>query len=267
MAMARKERRLQYEADLTPQFVAYYNGVKPRLKAWPPQSFEDLTQRNFTQLMLNSRIEVMTALKPAFPSSPQRPPEHTVYFTRGDIRIVIPFGATYSAKKFIASALDDEPEAKWKDEFTLKAGDITIRCEPGLEHIMEYKLTPQERAWQLPSPYTGYADIIRTGKSHKIPPSPAPSGIQYQKGGTLPGDTKTKTKAKSSTPQEKSSREPRQSRDGLTSIADICATLKIEPRVARAILRKSNTPKPPHGWAWDAKAAASITALIKKGLK
>jgi hypothetical protein len=59
----------------------------------------------------------------------------------------------------------------------------------------------------------------------------------------------------------------RASRDGMITIAAVAAELKILPREARAVLRSLKIAKPPQGWAFDAKTAASIKRTIEGELK
>jgi hypothetical protein len=50
--------------------------------------------------------------------------------------------------------------------------------------------------------------------------------------------------------REKKERTPRPSKEGMVTIQQICAELKIEPSDARAALRKGKFEKPGAGWSW-----------------
>lgn len=66
---------------------------------------------------------------------------------------------------------------------------------------------------------------------------------------------------------ERASRPPRPSREGLISVGDIAASLKVLPRVARAALRAAKMPKPDVGWAFAATDVPRITKIIKDALE
>lgn len=62
-------------------------------------------------------------------------------------------------------------------------------------------------------------------------------------------------------------RPARPSRDGMTSVGDIAASLQITPQEARQTLRQLKEPKPPQGWAYNTPAEVDrIRALIKTAL-
>lgn len=188
-----------------------------------------------------------------FPSSPSRPPKYHISFSHGEKLLQsVGFGALYSARIYIATAIGKN-EIKWRgdDSFFVEDIGLTVKGD-GLEDIMEHELSKTEEAWELPDPYLGDATAIATGERRKVRRTALDSEGE---------DVKEKTKTKE--PKEpKASKKPRASADGLTTLSEICAAIGIEPRDARAILRKSNTAKPDAGWAWSAKEATSIKQLL-----
>lgn len=200
----------------------------------------------------------MAKLDHPFPSSPSRPPKFHISFihTRGDRLLQsVGFGAIYSARKFIDTVVG-ESEIKWRgdDAFHVEDLDITVKGT-GLEDIMEHDLTKAEEDWELPDPYLGDATSIATGERRKLAPpkrmSEADAAEDHKK---QRGDAPAKAERKAS--------KPRASVDGLTTLAQICEDIGMEPREARVILRKSDTKKPDAGWAWDPKEAAKVKATL-----
>lgn len=191
---------------------------------------------------INSKIK---GLEPAFPSSPSRPPRYAVTFERnGRMHSIHTFYATYGAKKFIEAVLDGS-EYKWLNDYTIATDEVTIKCEPNLEEIIEHEYTKAEAEWELPDPYPAEARSIATGIRVRIEPkqttsdTPEPERIRSPK------------------------RERKPSKDGLIDIGTIADELKIEPRQARAQLRKANVEKPASGWAWPEADVPRIKAIIK----
>lgn len=207
--------------------------------------------------ILMARIE---HLERAFPSSPKIPPKYIVKVHKGKSFNSEAFVATYAAQAFVLAVIADR-QYKWKNENTFVIEDDTqVECEQGLEDIMEHKLTRTEAEWELPEPYASRAHFLATGVRHE-PVTPNPILTPKQTRAVekrLAGDTEA---------PKRSAPPPRADRKGLTTIQDICTSLSIEPRIARAILRKKNEPKPSEGWAWDKKTAATVEAMIRKELK
>lgn len=196
-------------------------------------------------------------MAPPFPSAPTRPPAYSFKFMRDPNKHVqtVGFGAEYSALAFI-EAIVGENEIRWRDDGAFHIPDIGITViGDGLEDVMEYSPTEEESAWELPSPYIEDAAAIATGEKRKI----ASTGGKNKLTEEDTGDPTTKEK--------RTPRAPKASKDGLTSIARICADISMDPRDARSILRKSSTPKPDAGWAWSPAEAKKIAALLTAGAK
>lgn len=175
-----------------------------------------------------------------FPSSPARPPKYDVTFQSPRGFSVHCF-CTLEATRTLIDKVVDAYSIKWLSSTEFMAGDISVRSHH-LEDIMESTGTVS-----LPYPYPRFISDIRGDR----PASSPTTSLTYQD-------------PPASTPRAKA-QAPRASRTGLTTIADICAELKIEPRIARGILRKAKIDKPAEGWAWS--DPAPIAKLIKDNMK
>lgn len=213
--------------------------------ALPGLTTHELKQRGLYQKeILMTRI---AHLERAFPSAPKVPPKYVVAVTRQQNYNTEAFVALYAAHVFVLAVINDRP-FKWLNSNEIKIDDTLIKCEQGLEDIIEHKLTASEREWELPEPYASRAHFLATGERHAVV-MPAQADVKAQRASNRAVGLK------------------RQDREGMTTIQDICASLKVEPRIARGILRKTSTPKPDAGWAWSAAEAKKIEALIRKEIK
>lgn len=186
-----------------------------------------------------------------FPSAPTRPGKYCMYFIRGEQRMINIFAAPYSAKKFFEAVLDgDKYKMISKTQLVMDCG-IELRCDT-LEEIINHKYTKDEAAWELPMPYPRQASVFRQG--------PATGDEKAAKQSSSKTEKTSKPKPE---PKPKKERKPKPSRDGLVSVADIAEELKMEPREARAILRKQNVEKPEAGWAWPSNEIKAITKIIR----
>lgn len=210
-------------------------------------------------------INMALKLPEPFPSSPHRPPKITMHFTRADKNIATHgFCQPYAARYFF-DAIVQKDKFKWRDDDTIiipSLDNLVINCDK-LEDVLDHKLGPKEREWELPEPYTSYAQSIRTGERVLISPKRSHRADGEQKSPSFAFAEAGRDQRKRSLRQ--SQQRARASRDGLTSLADICAELKLDPREARQTLRKSNTPKPDAGWAWPDKEIPGIKKLLKGG--
>lgn len=198
-------------------------------------------------------------LERAFPSSPKIPPKFLICVTKGKSVNTEAFVAIYAAHTFVLAVVN-ERKYKWIDDNTIAIDDTFLKCEQGLDTIIEHKLTTTEREWQLPEPYASRARFLATGERHEV-------DVKAMVNARAERAVKAQTGVKAQRAENRAPPPKRQDREGLTTIQDICATLKIEPRIARAVLRKSNTPKPDVGWAWSSAEAKKIEALIRKEIK
>lgn len=182
-------------------------------------------------------------LKEPFPSSPSRNPIHVLYISKGEKENIQTFAATYSTKKFVEAILEDDEWVLETSQHLKASSGIHIRCSE-MKAIMEYKYTPEEKAWELPHPYPREAFAFRHGRLPNAPER-APERV------TAP----------------KKPRVPRASREGLISIGDLAEELNMKPRDARGILRKAKLEKPACGWAWSKEDAEDIRDLIRRSAK
>lgn len=185
------------------------------------------------------------ALNP-FPSSPSRPGKYELRITHAerDMFHVHMFYDVFGAKKLIDLLIGDS-EYEEINETCIKTDlGIKIKCAD-LEKIMAHKYSKEEAAWVMPPPYDRMAQLFR-GESYKA----AKDEMPIPKKAVMPTarDPKVPRKPKP---------------DGMITIQDLCAELKIDPSKARAHLRSSKTPKPDHGWAWPAKEVDAIRKVLK----
>lgn len=188
-------------------------------------------------------------LKPPFPSSPSRPAVCDIKVTHAerDMMHVHSFGALYSAKKMVDALIGDSEYTEINETCIKTDLGIKIKSDQ-LSDIMKHKYTAEEKEWELPNPYPRMVQLFR-GESYK------PEDKHLPKKAVMPTRVDKPEKA------ERVPRKPKP--DGMITIQDLCAEMKLDPGKARAALRKSNTPKPEHGWAWEKKDVDAIKKIIK----
>lgn len=177
----------------------------------------------FAEDVLMSRIKHQRELLKPFPES-QDDPGFVVEF-HGSSSYTHRFSALFSAQTFVEHVIDERP-FKWADNKTIKVGSLTIRAN-NLEDIIEYEPTRKEREWDMPKNAIRYAKRIRDMNTKQPREEP-------KQGGSI------------------------KKVDGHMTISQICSDLKIEPRIARGILRKNKINKP---YAW--KDPTPIIKLLK----
>ena len=197
-----------------------------------------------------SEGEVMT-LNP-FPSAPSKPGKYSVKIIQAekDMLHVHAFTMPFAAKKLIEALIGDDDYKEINDHVIKTDRGIKIKCEFLIE-VMNHKYTKEEKEWSLPVPYPRMVQLFR--------------GEQYNKDTSdVPMNPDKPAPQVKPTRKEKPAPVPRKPKpDGLVTIQDICAEMKLEPSKARAHLRSSKTPKPDHGWAWPAKEADAIRKLLR----
>lgn len=177
------------------------------------------------------------------PSSPMRPPTHSLKFIETDTRrmAIHGFCTAVAAKSFLDLVVQYTPEEKprWKDDHTVIIGGLEIWSNK-LEEILE-----EADSIELPYPYPSFAARI-AGREERayIPPAEEAE----------PPSRKRKDRAEA--PRKKSP-------DGSTGAADIASELGLSSSVVRRILRKAGVTKP---YTWTDQADIDrITELLKKG--
>lgn len=208
-------------------------------------------------------VNNLTGLREPFPSSPTKPPKYAVYGTYphdaepGKSRLlVIPFLATYAAKHFVETLLQNGG-FKWKSP-TIIVGDNGVKVKSDqLEEIMEYEYVGAEASWELPARMVQQADMIRR---------------EYREDSERPDPTGAEDEDAPERPSKKPKREPKPEKvkidkSGLVSVGEIAEQMGIEARDARAALRKQKIEKPDGGWLWKPDKVDDIKKIIKAGLK
>lgn len=208
---------------------------------------------------IHARNQLMTdkVLENPFPSSPRRPPIVGINVKTPDGRhSFFNFAALYAARHFI----DLFGEYRWVDENTIVTEQgVTLRGENArsFNRVFEYEMTKAEREWEIPAPYANlYRQFTKAYDPHEH------EGPIKK----LPGEHSGRI-VNTTGPKQQEPKKPRPSKDGLTTVADIAAQLKIDAKDARKALRSSGEPKPDAGWAWPSTEVQRITKLIKENLK
>ncbi len=168
-------------------------------------------------------------LKNHMPSSPMRPPVAVLHFT-GLVRLISNWGALYAARRQLLDAIDGHSYKQVDPNTIVTDDEVTIKSEQ-MNDLLEYEPTKEEAAWQLPD---RDAAQLRRLRDAPRPPADAP---QLTKSPVAHSDDAL--------------RAHRASPAGFVSLATICADLQLDPREARAILRKT-MPKGEHGWNFSA---------------
>lgn len=168
---------------------------------------------------------------------PKRPGMYELAFYRDDkLHSYFNFGKPFAALKFFELVVGDK---KYKQLNNTKLHVPYYELDvvsTYLEDILEHEYTPKEKAFELPAPYPNLVKSIRTGRKQKI------ATPEQRVDPSL-------VKALKKLPALKG--------EG-TTIQELCAQLKLEPRVARGILRKHKIEKP---YAW--KDPSPIIKLLK----
>lgn len=222
------------------------------LKDFPPTNIEDARAHGYTPAVLEERRQLIIiarnqklTLEPPFPSAPKRNPTHLLsFFRKGNFLMLMQFSALYAARRFLDAAFEGT-HYKWQSEHEITSGDISCKCDQDLEALLEHKLTKDEKAWIIPPPYDQYVTYVRTGEKPR----------------TTIGDTRETVSDKRATGG--TPRAAPASKEGLTSLADVCKRLKVDPREARQTLRKSTFEKPQAGWHFTPAQVKEVEALIK----
>ena len=174
------------------------------------------------------------------PSSPMHPPVAVLYFN-GLTRLISSWAALYAAKRQLLDAIDGHSYKQIDPNTLVTDDDVEIKSEQ-MNDLLEYEFTKEEAAWQLPD--RDAALLLRLRNAPRLR-AEAPQTAENAPAGITPRRTH------------------RPSPEGLISLADICADLGIDPREARAALRKQMS-KPAHGsWSFAPEEVESVKAKLK----
>lgn len=180
-----------------------------------------------------------------YPSSPQRPPTINLWIKFGEQlekMQVYAYCARYAASKSLDIALagreySDADDMGWHET---EDGLMSFRLYGDVDGLLDEEF---ETDWVPPQPDLN--NLLRA--AGKI---------------AVAHEASEEEAAPRQVRKPRAAGAPAPSRDGLVSLADICAELKIEPRDARKTLR-GKVEKPDAGWAWPAAEATKIKALLK----
>lgn len=188
-------------------------------------------------------------------SAPSRNATHVVRADYNGNLIILVFGHVFAAKKMV-DILVDEETFKWKTPLSIETERGIIIKSEQLEEIIEYEYRNEaEEEFMFPSPLDKNLSRFMLS-TQEIADLKALKATVNTDGVT----TRVKREKKEST--------PRPSKEGMTTIQDLCKELGIEPTNARAALRKGQFQKPPQGWAWSDKAEVNrVREYIKKHAK
>ena len=187
-------------------------------------------------------------LEEAWSSSPVRPPRFVLYCVNheNDRRWVVNSYACYAIRKiFDALVGDNEIEPSPLDEKTVTFGEIDIKSDQ-LQAILDYQYTKAEEAWELPVPYPDNISRFLTG---------ARMGREFDR---APGEPKPERVKKEKAPPKE-----RIDRTGMVTVQTLAEEAGIDPRDARAALRKAKIDKPTGGWLGDEAWAKTIRPVLK----
>lgn len=220
--------------------------------------FDQLKERGlFDETVLQERNAYMASeqkLDP-FASSPAKPPKCSLRMEWPDTdqMQLRTFRDFWGAKKLF-DFLTDFKAVRWLTTTKLVVNETgMVISSPELEQIVEHKLDKKHEQYQWTEPFLSEVTAFKNKTT-----------IKSSKGNDKPKRERDDTPRPT---REKKERVPRPSKDGLITIGDIASDMKIEPRIARGILRDTKTPKPDAGWAWAKNEVDAIKTIIKKGLK
>lgn len=195
-------------------------------------------------------------LEEPWSSSPTRNPRYVLYCNNHENErlLVVNSYARYAIRKlFDAIVGDNEIEPSPLDpDRTMTFGDIDIKSEQ-MDEILAHVYTPEEEAWELGFPYPGYIEsFLHGGRMAKFEP-----GQEVKERGEKRERVAAQPKA------------PKLDRSQFITVQSLAEEIGIDPRDARAALRKAKIEKPAGGWLGDetwAKGIRDILAAAKKAL-
>lgn len=198
-------------------------------------------------------------LKPAFPSSPQRPPILELKFIReGHLVASLNFAEYYAAYAMLQEFIHRHDYMWQSDDVITTDEEITIASNAHeLDRLITRKYTKEELEWELPS---NYKRLVAQIKGLTFVPTQTTEPIERDT--PEPSPSKRKSREDRSQPTK---RTPKDS--SLVQLADIASAINLDAKEARNILRKHAT-KPDHGaWAWPSDEVEAIKTLLTKNRK
>jgi len=200
-----------------------------------------------------STPEVSTGLEPAWSSSPTRPPRYVLYCYNheNERQYVVNSYALYAIRKIfdaLTDGQDIEPSTLDPDH-TMTFGNVDIKSDQ-MDQILNHHYSKAEEAWELKAPYPNDIErFLGGGRMSKE--------LQHR-------DEGDKTPREKKAPVEK---KPKVDRSQFITVQSIAEELKMDPRDARAALRKAKVEKPVGGWMGDEAWAKGIRDVLAKAAK
>lgn len=189
----------------------------------------------------------------AFPSAPKRNGEYCVYcYRNGDSTSCFVFAAPFAAKKFCEAVFQNDLPKRQGNE--LERDGIMLSCVL-MKRIVDHNYTKEEELWQLPAPYPGHAYTVRHGVPEPRRQDEEDSDNRLGDEADLPAESRKKER----TPRKKTPA-------GHQTVQQIAASIKLDPREARQILRK-HSKKTDFGWSWPKEEVEAIKKLLAKHRK
>jgi len=194
-----------------------------------------------------------SGLKEPWGSSPGRPPQFVLYCVNheSDRQYIINARELYAIRKiFDAIVGENEIEPSPTCDKTVTFGDIDIKSDQ-LKQILDHQYTKAEEAFELPVPYPEQIDLFLHGPrmSRELPTA---------------DDGTPKPPREKKPPVEK---KPKIDRSGKITVQQLAEEAGIDPRDARAALRKAKIDKPAGGWLGDEAWAKTIRPVLAKAAK
>jgi hypothetical protein len=209
------------------------------------------------QARTENEVKTRGALEPAWSSSPTRNPRYVLYCTNHENErqyVVNSYGLYAARKVFDALVGENEIEPSPLDpDRTMTFGDIDIKSDQ-MDAILAHVYTPEEEAWELPAPYPADIEAFLTGRRMSK---------------RVDGESLTEKGERIYKKVVKEVKE-RVDRTGKITVQQLADEEGIDPRDARAALRKAGTVKPDGGWLGDeawAKGIRTILQAAKKALE
>jgi hypothetical protein len=198
--------------------------------------------------------EITAGLDYPWSSSPRRPPRYVLYCYNheSERQYIVNAYSLYAIRKiFDHLVADNEIEPSSLDpDHTMTFGEIDIKSDE-MQEILDHQYTELEEAWDLPAPYPN--DI-----------SNFLHGARMSKELERRDDGEPRQPREKKTPVEK---KPKLDRSKFITVQSIAEDLKMDPRDARAALRKAKIDKPVGGWLGDETWAKTIRDILAKAAK
>jgi hypothetical protein len=234
--------------------------VERRRKRDPAMTPEVMLRFNWPSLPDDEAVEVMRHYNQR--RSKMKAAKHVIKFELGPRRYVEKFDGTNEAKTVLDKMIGkDKPMWKTSTQFTTKEDALSVSCEE-LEDIMEFE-KKDEDLWVIPDEMLKQINAFLTGKWPESKNSP-----DHEVGHG--GDKKTPVRAPKrflGPVKKRTTTATRAPKEGMTTLSDLCAKLKIDPHDARKAMRTAKWEKPEGVWAWPTKEAAAIEKKLKQLMK